>query len=142
MNKEISTKPNVLIEESEWKKNIIRIFKGTAFSIVLSILMLFIYALLLTYTTLSETTIMPVVLTITGISILVGSMVSTRKIRKNGLINGGLVGLIYIIILYLSSSLCLSGFSLSGNSFIMLAVGALTGIIGGIIGVNLNKKGY
>lgn len=140
MEKDNIVKPNIIIEESEWKKNIIRILKGSAFAIVLSIIMLFIFALLLTYTNISESTIMPVTLTITGISILIGSTISTRKIKKNGLVNGGIVGLIYIIILYLSSSLCLSGFSLSSNSFIMLAVGVITGIIGGIIGVNLNKK--
>ena len=83
---------------------------------------------------------LPVILVVTGVSILIGSMISTRKIRKNGLLNGGMVGLIYIIILYLISSLFLAGFSLTFNSFIMLVVGIITGMIGGIIGVNTNRK--
>ncbi len=140
MEKQNIIKTNIITEESERKKKAISIIKGCAFSIILSIILLTIFALLLTYTTISESTITPVVLTITGISILVGSTISSRKIKKNGLIYGGAVGLIYIIILYIASSLCVTGFSLSGNSFIMLAVGIITGIIGGIIGVNFSTK--
>ena len=92
--------------------------------------MLFIYAICLTYTDLTETTMIPVIYTISVVSILIGSTISTRKIRKNGLLNGGMVGLIYIMILYLTSSLCLVGFSLTLNSFLMLGAGALVGMVG------------
>lgn len=140
MEKENAIKSNMITQESELKKNTVRILKGSAFAIIFSLILLLAFALLLTYTELSEETIVPVVITVVGISILVGSMVSTRKIKKNGLINGGLVGLIYVIILYLASSLCLVGFSISMQSFILLAVAMLTGMIGGVIGVNLNRK--
>ncbi len=133
-------KDNIITEKSELRKNSVRIIKGSIFAIIISFILLLIFAMLLCYTNLSENTIKPVVLVITGISILIGSMISTRKIRKNGLLNGSLVGFIYIVILYLVSSLFLAGFSLTFNSFIMLLVGIVTGIIGGIIGVNLNKK--
>lgn len=140
MEKENAIKANIITEEGEFKKKVLSIIKGCVFAIILSIILLTIFALLLTYTTLSESTITPVVLIITGISILAGSTISSRKIKKNGLIYGGIVGFIYILILYLASSLCLTGFSLSANSFIMLAVGVIAGIIGGIIGVNLNSR--
>lgn len=138
MEKENITKASITTEDSEFKKRSLCIIKGCAFAIIISIILLTIYALLLTYTSISETTITPVVLTITGISILIGSTISSRKIKKNGLIYGGAVGAIYIIILYLASSLCLTGFSLTLNSFIMLAVAIITGIVGGIIGVNMH----
>lgn len=140
MEKDNVIKSNIITEESELKKKIINIIKGCTLAIVLSIILLTIFALLLTYTAISETTIIPVVLMITGVSILTGSTISSRKIKKNGLIYGGIVGFIYVFILYLASSLCLTGFSLSTNSFIMLAVGIITGIIGGIIGVNISVK--
>lgn len=131
---------NIVTQESEWKKRSLCVIKGSFLAMALSVILLTIFALLLTYTSVPESTIMPVVLTITGISLLVGGTISSRKIRKNGLLYGGSVGLVYIIILYLASSLCLTGFSLSINSFIMLAVGVITGIIGGIIGVNLSSN--
>lgn len=70
MEKEKTIKPNIVKEESEMKKKTFCIIKGCAFAIILSIILLTIFALLLTYTNISESTIMPVVLTITGISIL------------------------------------------------------------------------
>lgn len=140
MEKQNIIKNNIITEESQIKKKAVSIIKGCAFSSILSIILLTIFALLLTYTTISEGTITPVVLTITGVSILIGSTISSRKIKKNGLIYGGAVGLIYIIILYIASSLCVTGFSLSANSFLMLIVGVITGIIGGIIGVNFSAK--
>lgn len=139
MAKEMAVKNTVTKEENEVTKNLLRIVKGSVLAMIVSIISLFIFALLLTYTSLSENTIFPVVLTITGVSILVGSSMSSMKIKKNGLINGGAVGLIYILILYLASSLCFTGFQITGNSLIMLLVGTLTGILGGIIGVNFKS---
>lgn len=140
MEKENILKPNIITEESELKKNASRIIKGSLLAIFISLALLFIYAMILTYTEVSESTMIPVVLVIVGISILIGSMISARTIRKNGLLNGAIVGLVYVITLYIASSLCLVGFSLTSNSIIMMIVGIITGIIGGIIGVNLNRK--
>lgn len=137
MEKQNNVKSNIVMEDSEFKKKSLCILKGCTFAIIISIILLTVYALLLTYTKVSESTITPVVLTITGISILIGSTISSRKIKKNGLMYGGLVGAIYIIFLYFASSLCITGFSLTLNSLIMLAVGIITGIAGGIIGVNM-----
>lgn len=133
-------KNNIIAEESEFKKNSVRILKGSISAIILSALFMLIFAMLLCYTNIQENTMIPVIFVTTGISILIGSMISTRKIKKNGLINGGLVGLIYIITLYIVSSLFLAGFSITFNSILILIIGATMGMIGGIIGVNLNKK--
>lgn len=121
----------------KFNKNIIRIAKGSIFAIVISLILLFIYANLLTYTNISETTMTPVVLTISGISILIGSSISSLKIKKQGMINGALVGLIYMIFIYLLSSIMFTGFGLDTKSIIMIIVGTVAGMIGGIIGVNL-----
>lgn len=140
MEKESILKANITTEESEIKKKVRAIIKGCLFAMILSIILLTIYALLLANTAISENTMMPVVLTITGISILIGGTVSSRRMKKNGLIYGGIVGLVYVLTLYLASSISVVGFSLSANSFIMLGVGVITGIIGGIIGVNLGVR--
>lgn len=125
------------IKESEFSKNMIRILKGSISAIILTIILLLIFATLLTYTEIKENTINPVIIVITGISILVGSSISTLKIKKNGLINGFLVGLIYIITIYLISSITGAGFKINLSSLIMILVSIIMGMIGGIIGVNL-----
>jgi putative membrane protein (TIGR04086 family) len=90
----------------------------------------------LTYTNIQENTIEPVTIVITGISILLGSTIGNRKMKKNGLINGAIIGGIYMISIYLVSSLLNSNFSLNGLSIIMIVVGMIFGVLGGIIGVN------
>ncbi len=125
------------IRESEFSKNILRIVNGSITAIILTLILLLVFAMILTYTDIKENTINPVIIVITGISILVGSSVSTLKIKKNGLINGFLVGLIYIITIYLISSITRTGFKLNLYSIIMILVSTIMGMIGGIIGVNL-----
>ena len=48
-----------------------------------------------------------------------------------------LVGLIYITLIYLLSSIITGNFLLNINSIIMIIVSVLTGAVGGIIGVNM-----
>ena len=121
----------------EKNNNMIKIIKGSIIAIIITMLALTIYAAILTYTSVSETTMVPVVLTITGISILIGSSMSSISIKKQGIMNGGFVGLIYIIFLYVLSSIASVGFELNMNAIIMLVVAILTGMIGGVIGVNM-----
>lgn len=95
-----------------------------------------IFSAILTYTNIQENTIEPVTIVITGISILIGSTIGNHKMKKNGLFNGAIIGGIYMISIYLISSLLNSNFSLNGLSIIMIVVGMIFGILGGIIGVN------
>ena len=118
-------------------KNIVRIVKGSVFAIFITVVFLLIYAILLTSTNIAETTMTAVVITVSGVSILIGSSISSFKIKKQGIINGALVGLIYITAIYLFSSIIFVGFALDISSIIMIAVSIFTGMIGGIIGVNL-----
>ena len=135
----MSTDKKVVDITKEKNKNIVNILKGTVISILLSLILLTIYSALLSFTNISESTMTTVVLVITGISILLGSSMSSINIKRQGMLNGGLVGLIYVLLIYLLSSIFLVGFQFNLNSIIMIAVGILTGMIGGIIGVNLGK---
>lgn len=126
------------LDKNESKENLIRIIKGSGIALGITILSLFIFAILLTYTNIQENTMIPVVIIITAVSILIGSSLSTLRIKKNGLLNGALVGVIYILLIYIISSLTGSGFSLNIMSIIMLVSSIIAGMIGGIIGVNLN----
>lgn len=137
----IKNKENILQGNNDnLKANIIRIIKGSLLSIIVSVIFLIVFAMLLTYTSLSENTITPVVLAIVGLSILLGSYLSTKKINKKGILNGAMVGIIYMLILYIISSVIFMDFSINASSIIMIICGIIAGIIGGIVGVNTNKK--
>ena len=113
----------------ETTKNIV---KGVGISLLLTVILLIIFSLILTYTNISENTINPVIMIITALSILIGSSLSNTKIKKNG----GIIGGIYILLLYIVSSLLNWKFSVNIQSILMIVIGIVFGILGGIIGVN------
>lgn len=125
------------LDKSEMMQNVIRIIKGSITAIVLTLILLFLLAALLTFTNIQENVISPVIIVITAISILIGSSISTLKIKKMGLIHGAFVGLIYIVTIYVISSITGSGFQVQINTIIMMVASIFAGMIGGIIGVNL-----
>ncbi len=129
------------IENSDSKKdNIIRILKGSIFSIIISLILLLILSIILTYTNVSESIIPTAIIIISAFSIFIGSIISTMKIKKNGLLNGILVGTIYMLTIYLLSSINVTGFQINIKSIVMLIVSMIAGMIGGIIGVNISKN--
>lgn len=119
--------------------NLANILKGIILSIIITLILLFIYSICLTYTNIGENTIAPVIIVITSLSILIGSSISTIKIKKNGLLNGGIIGGVYILFLYIISSIVETGFSLTLTSAVMLIFAILAGMAGGIVGVNIKK---
>ena len=124
------------MNSEDTKSNLIRVLKGSAFAVVLTLILLLIYSAFLTYTKLNESTMPAFIIGITAISILVGSLMSSANIKKNGLTNGALVGLIYVVVIYLLSSTVSKIFSLNIYSIIMIIASVIAGAIGGIIGVN------
>ena len=84
---------------------VVPFLKGVGIAFIVTLIALVIFSLVLTYTNVSESVINPVIMIITGISILIGSSIGNSKIKKNGLLNGALIGGCYFIIIYLISSL-------------------------------------
>lgn len=123
--------------ESENKQKITILIKTILFSILLTLILLFLYSILLSYTRVPESTIPIIIIIISGVSILISSIVCMLKIKNNGIVNGGIIGLIYMLVIYLLSSIVQTGFNLNIYSIIMIIVGVLCGMIGGIIGVNI-----
>lgn len=122
--------------ENKINNNIVNILKGVGIAIISTLIFLLIFSAILTYTNLSEQTIAPVIIVVTAISILIGSSIGNFKLKKNGILNGALIGGIYFIVLYLISSFINMNFSVNREMIIIVLIGVLFGIFGGIIGVN------
>lgn len=120
-------------------KRISMILKGVLLAYCISFLLILVYSAILTYTGVSESTIPMVVFMISLLSVFLASSLMVIKLKENGLKNGGLIGLIYILVLYFLSSLTSVGFGLSSFSIATIIFNILLGMVGGIIGVNLAK---
>lgn len=117
-------------------RNFFNIIKGVIISIIFTLIFLFVFSIILTYTNISESFIAPVIIVITAISIFIGSSIGNIKMKKNGLLNGALIGGIYLLSIYLLSGIINQNFSLTTQSIIIIIAGMICGMLGGIIGVN------
>lgn len=111
--------------------------KGIAISMILSLLMMLILSMVLSFSSVKENVIMPTVIFISAFSILVSSFLVAKRIESKGIIYGSLLGLIYMLMLYLLSSILNFDFSLNTNAVVMITFGIVGGAIGGVLGVNL-----
>ena len=125
------------MENYEKSNLFFNILKGVIISLLFTVVCLFIFSCLLVYTNISENLMQPVVIVVTGISILIGSSIGNRTIDKNGILNGAIVGVVYILCIYLISSIINGNFLFNIQSLIMIATGVIAGAVGGIIGVNI-----
>lgn len=139
MNIKEITKITSLDNNIKEKSKFIDVLKGSIIAIVITLISLVIFSTVLANTNINENTIIPVIIAVTAISILIGSIISVSKISKKGLLNGALVGLIYIAIIYLLSSMVNGNFSFDFNSLIIIISAIIAGMFGGIIGVNLKR---
>lgn len=113
---------------------------GVLFSYVVTFIFLLLYSIVLAYTNISENTIPIVLFCIGMISVFLTSSLCAIKLKKSGLKTGGLIGFIYVAVLYMLSSFLQTGFMLTKYSFCTIIFYILIGIFGGIVGVNLVRQ--
>lgn len=121
----------------EKNNNFLKIFKFVGVAYLMTLIFLVIFAALLAYTNVPESFMDTGVLIIILFSILISSFLSVKKTKENGLKNGAIIGAVYILLLYILSSVFVTGFSLTAYSIITIILSGIIGMIGGIIGVNI-----
>jgi len=110
----------------------------TAFAITLP--GLFILAAVLTFTDFPEKYKTAAVLIATISALFAAGFKAGYYNEKNGTVRGALTGLVYMLILYLASSIIFNDFMLNKRSIIMIITGILAGAAGGITGINRRAK--
>lgn len=115
------------------------IAKGVIISYIITIVFIILFSFILVKTNIKEESINTVIIIISSVSILIGTSISTIKLKKHGIINGIIISSIYMIILYIFSSILNQNFLINMNTIFMFFIGIILGILGGIIGVNIKS---
>lgn len=136
INKTGQTAKNIISEHT----NIVSMVKGIAIAYLITIPLFVIFAFFLTYMDFPEKFLPSAVIITTLISIIVAGWNSTSRIRSKGWLNGGIIGLMYMGILFFASSLAYRNYSINSHVIVMLVIGVVTGSIGGILGINLRRE--
>lgn len=119
------------------KDKVIYLLKGLFIAYIITVVLILIFSLLLTYTNLQENKI-PLLNTIALIgSIALASIYVSIKIKEKGWIMGAIIGIVYYIVLIALNFLLLKTLAMDIFSISKLILASVTGMIGGMIGINL-----
>lgn len=124
---------------SSGKKFDSSIFKGILFSVLMSLVLILIFALIIKVSNLPETFIKPINQVIKVISIFVGVFVAVRKNREAALFKGLFIGLVYIVVSFLVFSALDKSFNLGWSILNDLLFGGIAGAISGVLFKIKNK---
>jgi len=119
--------------------SIVSMLKGLLVSYIIVIFLFAFFAIILANTDFPEKYLPTAVLITTIISVITAGSTVTKRLKNKGWLNGGIVGLIYMLILYILSSIVYEDFSVNRYTITMIIIGMLSGAIGGILGINLRK---
>ena len=114
----------------------IHILKGLGYAYILTLIILLIYNLLLTYTSISSNSVSIVTSFITNISSAFGGFYACRHIKEKGLIYGFIVGICYIVLLVTMFYLAKENYIFDITVLYKGLIISISGGIGGVLGVN------
>lgn len=112
------------------------VLKGLGYSYILTLAILLIYNLVLTFSSVSGNTIAMVTSIITTSSAAFGGFYASKHIKEKGLIYGLIVGLLYIVCLIIIVYLAQEKFTFEADMLYKIFLTTLAGGIGGVLGVN------
>jgi len=97
------------------------------------------YAMLITYTDMSERNLPIVVAITTLLSVLVAGFDAAKGANQRGWLWGMFAGFVYVLILAIVMVIMIPTFSVDGRTVIVTILGIGGGGLGGILGINLKK---
>ncbi len=112
------------------------VLKGIILALALSVVLLFVAALLLYFTAVSEKITPYLVFGISLVAIISGSSYSGRKIGIKGWLYGGITGFVFVVLMLVIGLFVLDDVSLAWNWLTKLFLGFIFGAAGGMWGVN------
>ncbi len=120
-------------------------FKGVMIASLITFVIFALFSLALSYTPLPESAIPYIVFITQGIGSILAGFIPAKKAGVKGLVTGSISALLYMLILWLVSSLLSDGFYVNSHVLTMFIVSLVFGALGGITGVNFkdsntNKK--
>lgn len=114
--------------------------KNLFITFALSVILLFLTAVLATYLSFTDGAIHIAVILVTGISVMFAGFRMSRHSGHSGLLYGSLSGFLYVVILCFIACIIVRDFGLSSNFLYTLMLGISCGGIGGIFGVNTGRR--
>ena len=112
---------------------------GVLIAYAITAIVFLAYAMLVTYTNMSERNMPTVVAFTTLLSVMVAGFDAAKGAPKRGWLWGMGAGFAYILIMITFMGLMLPTFAVDGRTLSTVIIGVAGGGLGGILGINLRK---
>lgn len=121
------------------RKYFLPIAEGVLRGFILTLILILIYAAIMTFTDISSGVSSVFYMITTLISIMYGTVYAVRKVKKKGWVLGLIISITYMIILYLLYIISGKDSTLIYNqsTLIRLALAVAVGILSGMLGINI-----
>ncbi|CDF58337.1 TIGR04086 family membrane protein [Thermobrachium celere] len=129
------------MSKEDIRENIALIYlKSISRGVILSIILLLITALVFHYTNWDPKHVDTVTFIITVLSIVYASIYGCFKIKSKGYLHGGIIGLLYMVVIAMVSLFVQKGNINFKGLIIMLVMALVIGVFSGLIGIILSDR--
>lgn len=111
------------------------LFSGIVYAFITMAVCSLLYSLVLTLTNQSEESLTFFAYLIHGLAIFIGAYTCGKRINNRGWYHGGILGLVYAVIIILVGFLALDN-GITVQTLLALVMAYFVGALGGILGVN------
>ena len=138
MKSEVKPSKGVVTEEKH--RQVTSLISGVLIAYAITCIVFIGYAVLITYSSISEQNI-PLVVTATSlISVVVAGFDAAKGAQNKGWLWGLLAGLVYVVILALIGLWVNKGFAMDSRTLTLLVLSLAGGGLGGVLGINFKRK--
>lgn len=114
------------------------LFKGVLISYIITMAVFIAFAILITYTDVSEKHIGTVIKGTTAIVCILSGIITAGSANKGGLLWGVISGLMYVVVMCILGFVMIPDYSVSSRLIVSLMLAVAGGGLGGVIGINIH----
>ena len=117
-----------------------KIFKALAIPLVASLVLTVIFSVFVYFIDMSQRTISAVIFVLSALSVLLGAYILARKITEKGLLNGLVLSIFYLAVIF-AVTLAVNGkVSFESGNVLRIFGCLLAGMLGGVLGINTKSS--
>lgn len=117
-----------------------KIFTGTFLSLLISLVLVCILAVIVYFSNISDRAVSGVIFLVSCLSVFLGALILAKNIESRGLLNGIILAGVYFAVLLVVSLLVNGRISVSVNNILRLLSILASGGLGGVLGINTHKE--
>lgn len=116
---------------------ITKTFKGALRAVIITIIMILVLSVVMTFVDLDAKVASITILVITVLSVMYGAIYSAKNINEKGWLVGMLVALCYMIMVYIIGAIFYKDLGMDLGDWFRLIVAVLVGSLSGMLGINI-----